>query len=593
MDIEKKKRILLVIAATFFGLHSVAEAADAMTKKRSKRGLMMVDPIGKAPGKAADKPPEINTRPFLPPKEYVLPPLPERGKEGTSLAEQQQVMIKKIVVTGNTQEVMPDATIQKVTDAYVNRLVTLSELFELRDKLTRLYISRGYVTSGVVMKDQDVTNGTLELNVVEGRLTDITVHGNQALRSSVISDRIANGLTPPLQLNQLEERLQLLRQREMIRTVKSELRPGLKAGEAALDVEVEEASPFFANVSYHNHSSPNLGTTKGETQVGWRSMLGLDDRLTLGYGNTNGVEDYAFSYEIPLNAADTTLKMNLGQGTSEVVAEPFNTLGIISKAESYGIGLRHPFIKESGQELAGSFGVQYRSSRTYLLGEPYDFTTGTENGRSIVTTFNLGQEWVIRGANQVVALHSEFSKGVGCCGAKVLPDEPNGRFLAWLGQAQWVRAVPEILDSQLIVKGAVRLTDNPMLTTEKFALGGADTVRGYRENLISRDQGGMISMEWRIPTTLSMPVPFVSELASYGGLTAAFFYDYGRSRDKGVTMSPPPDDISSVGLGLLWSISKNSIAEIYVADRLRNVPDVPNQTAQDRGYHFRLNIATD
>ncbi|MEO5330565.1 MAG: BamA/TamA family outer membrane protein [Magnetococcus sp. YQC-5] len=586
----KKTKILSVLMIGVSGLQCVAHLAEA-EEIRTKRGVMMTNPIGKLPDKAAEKPPAIDTRSFSAPKEYVLPPLKESGQKGASLAEQQQVMIKTIVVTGNT--VLPDTAIQNVTAPYTNRLVALSELFELRDKLTRLYINKGYVTSGVVMKDQDVTDGRLVLNVVEGRLTDITVHGNQALRSNFISDRIANGLTAPLNVSRLEERLQLLRQRDMIRTVKSELRPGLKAGDASLDVEVEEASPFFANVSYHNHSSPNLGATKGEVQLGWRSMLGWDDKLTVGYGNTHGVNDYALSYEIPFTVADTTLKLTYSNATSEVVAEPFTTLGIISKTKSYGVALRHPFIKESGQELAGSLGLQHRASQTFLLGEPYDFTKGTENGRSAVSTINLGQEWIVRGASQVVALHSEFSKGVGCCGAKVLPGEPNGNFLAWLGQAQWVKALPSILDSQVIAKGAIRLTDNPMLTTEKFALGGADTVRGYRENLLSRDQGGVASVEWRVPTTLSMPVPFVSELASYGGLTGAVFYDYGRAKDKGVAVSPPPDDISSVGVGLLWSISKNSNAEIYLADRLRNVPDFPNQNAQDRGIHFRLNIATD
>ncbi|NGZ06329.1 MAG: ShlB/FhaC/HecB family hemolysin secretion/activation protein [Magnetococcales bacterium] len=522
---------------------------------------------------------------------FLLPPVPHHNQDQGNLATQEEMIIRNIKVLNGS--VFPDSMIQEITTPYTNRAVSVDELFELRDQLTRLYIKHGYVTSGLVMKDQDITDGQLVLEVVEGQLTKINISGNKALNTDFLNDYISYQLKSPLNIHELESRLQLLRQREMIRSIKSELRPELKTGEAALDLEIEEESPYFAKISHHNHNSPNLGAEKTDIALGTRSLFGRDDKLTLSYGNSQGINDYSISYEIPLFPDDTSLTLFRSRTTSSVIAEPFAALDIISRSENYGMTLTHPLIKKPNQELAASLGVQRRSSRSSLLGEPFDFTSGTTQGRSEVATIHLGQEWIVRGTGHALAIHSEFSKGVDCCGAILLPGSPNGRFLAWLGQTQWLHSLPDFWDSLVLIKGALRLTDSPMLTTEKFSLGGADTVRGYRENYLGRDQGALASIEWRIPTTLSLPVPGIQELSSYGGVTGALFYDHGYAKDKAELASTTPKEISSVGMGLLWSLSKKSNAELYLAHRLRDIPDLPNEGAQDHGIHFRMTMATD
>ena len=41
----------------------------------------------------------------------------------------------------------------------------------------------------------------------------------------------------------------------------------------------------------------------------------------------------------------------------------------------------------------------------------------------------------------------------------------------------------------LIVRQTLQLASEPLLNIEKFALGGINTVRGYRENQFVRDNG--------------------------------------------------------------------------------------------------------
>jgi hypothetical protein len=100
----------------------------------------------------------------------------------------------------------------------------------------------------------------------------------------------------------------------------------------------------------------------------------------------------------------------------------------------------------------------------------------------------------------VIAARSTFSLGVDALGATVNGGPvPDGQYLAWLGQFQWVRRFDDRGD-QFVFRTDLQLAEDPLLPLEQFAVGGASTVRGYRENQLVRDNGFVTSAELRIPT---------------------------------------------------------------------------------------------
>ena len=70
--------------------------------------------------------------------------------------------------------------------------------------------------------------------------------------------------------------------------------------------------------------------------------------------------------------------------------------------------------------------------------------------------------------------------------------------MAWLGQFQWARRFGE-RDYQVIFKSNLQLANDPLLPMEKCALGGLETVRGYPENTLVRDECFVASLEFRVP----------------------------------------------------------------------------------------------
>ena len=138
------------------------------------------------------------------------------------------MFVREIRITGST--VFTAEELATVTAPYTNRKLTSEGLEALRVNLTKFYIDRGYVTSGAIIPDQEVKEGIITLQVIEGKLERVEVEGNYWFRPSYIQDRIALGSGPPVNINALQERLQLLQETPGIARLNAELKPGMVRG---------------------------------------------------------------------------------------------------------------------------------------------------------------------------------------------------------------------------------------------------------------------------------------------------------------------------------------------------------------------------
>jgi hemolysin activation/secretion protein len=247
-------------------------------------------------------------------EEKIEPPEPSASPhehENTSLQDENRlskklrIHVKKFKITGN--KIFSDKDLSIVTKPY-EREITSEELESLREELTRYYVERGYITSGVIIPDQEVLDGIVHLEVIEGVLTRIDVEGNKHFRSSYIGKRLMLMSGPTVNVNNIQQSLQLLQQDPRIRRINAELGPGIKTGEAILKVRVEEECPYKAILTFSNTQSPSLGPYRGELLLAHTNLLGLGDILEGRFSLTSGSYESWLSYSMPVTARDTTLK---------------------------------------------------------------------------------------------------------------------------------------------------------------------------------------------------------------------------------------------------------------------------------------------
>jgi hemolysin activation/secretion protein len=517
----------------------------------------------------------------------ILPPLPAGSSTTNQLPTATSLFVRAFEFEGN--HAFTDAELSEVTKRFTNRKVSGDDLEQARRNVSLYYISHGYINSGAIIPDQDPTNGVIMLRIVEGRLSGITLHGNKWLRDAYITNRIERWAKMPLNLNQLQGGLQLLRQNPNVGQINAELKPGTSPGESELDLKVADKQPFRVGLQFDNERPPSVGEYEVWVLASDLNLTGNGDPLDLKYGIMNsgrsgpefsGADNLEGSYVLPLTRFDTTLAFDGSRLNTGIVEEPFTSLNISSLTASYGVVLRQPVYQTANQEAALSVGFNWRRNQTWLLGQPFGLSPGaTTNGEMIVSVLTLSQEWLNRGQNNVLALRSTFNFGLDVLGAthNRVPGDPDANFFSWVGQGQYVQRLFKT-QNQLILRVNGQWTDERLLAIQQLSVGGADSVRGYLENQLVRDRGIVSSVELRVPLLFNK--------AGAGIVQLAPFFDYGAAFNVGGSLKPT--SVYSAGSGLLVSPNEHFSAALYWGYRLKHV-GIPNDSgAQGDGITFKL-----
>jgi len=541
------------------------------------------DPTGRSGEEPQPLPKEIV--PLPPPIQIPAPKPPEEKVIPFRIP---RVFVREIKITGNT--VFSDEALKEVTAPYENRELTDPDLESLRLALTIFYVNKGYVNSGAIIPDQTIINGIITIDIIEGRLTNIEVEGNKWFRSSYIQSRINLGAGPPLNIYALQERLQLLQQDERIQKLNAELRPDVKRGESVLIVQVQDENPFKVFLESDNYQSPSVGAERGRITLTHLNLTGHGDVLSFTYGQSSGIfPEIDTSYTLPFTRYDTTLILRYRKNDFNVIEESFKDLDIESKSDIASITLRQPFYRTLNHEFALALMGEYLRNKTFLDDEPFSFSPGVRDGKSVVSAIRFIQEYLYRDLIQMIALRSRLSLGIHALGATSNAGEhiPDGRFFAWLLQCQWARRF-KFLDIQTIARIDLQVANKSLLPLEQISVGGRYSVRGYRENTLVRDNGFIASLESRIPVIRNHPLADFLEFCQFADFGTAWNTDLPTLQ---------PRSIGSVGLGLRWGVTfKYPVLlrpqfEIYWGVPLKHVDTPGNWNLQDSGIHFRFLLA--
>jgi len=511
-------------------------------------------------------------------------PLLQLPVEPPRLSSAPQLYVREFRFEGNT--VFSSKDLANVTAPYVGREISSLELEDARRAVTEYYVARGYIDSGAVLPDQNPRDGVVVIRITEGRLSRVTIAGNKWLRESYIRDRLQRWSGPPLNMNELKEGLQLLRQNPNVAQVNAELRPDTTPGTSALDVRVRDENPFRLGLQMDNNRPPSVRAEEILLLAGDTSLTGHSDPLDLVYGIAEGgdhgyrfsdFKDASASYQAPVTIYDTTIRIYGNKNDYTVIEEPFNALDITSESYRAGVTLRQPLYETASRELALAVTFEREHSKSFLLGIPFDVTPGSVNGINDVSALRIVQEWVDRSQKQVLALRSTFSVGLDAFGVTDNGTDRNARFFTWLGQGQYVLRLFNT-PNQLILRVDGQVTPRPLLALEQFTLGGPDSVRGYLVNQIVRDEGVFSSAEVRVPVVFNRIGSPVVQLAP--------FFDFGGAWNVGAS-TPDPTTISSAGIGVLISLNRHLNGQLYWGYPFRKFHN-PNDDVQDNGITFRV-----
>jgi hemolysin activation/secretion protein len=532
--------------------------------------------------------------------EPVLPPLNAEPYKQNALLSNARVFVKQFQFTGN--QVFSSGTLGKVTEKYSGREITAEELEQARQDLTMFYINNGYINSGATLPDQNVESGVINFRIVEGRMTDINLKGNFWFRSWWLRNEIRRGAWRSLNFNKLKERLQLLRLNPSISRINAELKPGGVPGESFVDVDIKDTQPFRFGLEFSNNRPPSVGAEILEAQLADLNLTGHNDPLLIRYGIAHTTRDGGFdfsgldniegTYEFPITPWATTLQIHASKSDSSIIENPFTSLDINSNLEQYGATIRQTVYETLSNVVAVSFTADKRRSETFLFGRPFTLSPGAVNGVTSIFVLRFAQEFVNRSQLHVLAVRSTFNFGLDAFDATNSGSEPDARFFSWLGQSQYVRRLWNS-DKLLVLRLNMQFSNSPLVSLEQLSLGGSESVRGYRENQILRDNGVFGSAELRVPllygkehNPILMVAPFFDIGSGWNSLGDSPTTNAGASAQQDRNWEVMP----SIGVGLIFDPNKHVHAQIYWGCALNRDLVTDGNNLQDYGFHFTLAV---
>jgi len=515
---------------------------------------------------------------------FRLPPA-TIAEDNKSLASIKKIQVKQFEFVGNT--VISDEQLREITDKYLQQLLSIEQLLAIKQKLTKLYINKGFINSGAILADQKIKDGKIIYTIKEGTLSEVKLLGNETINEDYLSAKIfQNGESREgvLNLFKLQKSLKLLEQSPLIEGVDAQLSPGLKPGQSNLSVAVKEAKAYQLSFKMDNHRSPSIGAERGQIEFNHNNLFGSGERLYLNYGILDDKDDYVLNMSIPLNANKTRAGFSIERDSSTVLSEPFNSLGFTSDIRRVMVNLNHRLKHALNEDMSAGIQFSMAESNTKLLGEPFAFPPGVAEAR--VNELSLYVNWVKRDSQRVFAARSEIGVGLPILTATERDhDLPDGRFIRWNGQFQWLQNL-SFWSAESLFRVNMQLSNDNLLSMNQFAAGGANTVRGYRENILVRDNGIVASLEAHIPL-IEFNIPGFQQKSFASNLNLVPFLDYGYAWNHDDFLLDP-EHIVSIGLGITWKVDKRLSAEIFWGKDLKKVAVENGSNLQDKGIHMQL-----
>ena len=506
------------------------------------------------------------------------PILPEVSREPAPLelkplepkAGQVSFTVKRFVFVGNTK--IPSAELQPIVADFVGKPITFDDLKRITDAITEYYREQGWLVR-VILPQQDITDGSVTIRVIEAKLGGIRID-NQSTRVS--NERVESwvyGRIPQaseLSLDELDRAILTLNDLPDV-FVTSSLQEGSKPGETLLLLTVTDKPLVNGQVSVDNYGSNNSGIARGSALVNVNGPLGIGDQLSV-YGMYSSGNNYGrLSYTLPVGSSGLRVGVNGSSMSYRVLNNSFNNLYANGFANTGGVEATYPIIRSRPMNLIGVFNWNYNQFRNWSNGANIPENSYDTNVSQLGLSGNL-IDGIAGGGLSTGSLIGSFGDvGKDAWTSAGQTAGVAGNFAKLRYAANRNQAITESLSAYLGVSG--QWASKNMDSSEQLYLGGPMSVRAYNSGQGAASQGNLTTVELR------QNLPYQTQLSA--------FYDLGnvqmwKFNTPGVGYNNYI--LQGYGLGLNWIGPYNFNLKAIWAQRTGQLtPAVSNYLAQNGG----------
>ena len=448
------------------------------------------------------------------------------GVLGATSAEAGCLRVDRVLVSGvQALDMSEVAAAQGLIEGQCLPFATaLDQIDAVLQAITLSYVDRGYIAARAWLPEQDLSDGQLEIRVVEGVLDRVRFDGAENARWEARSFPGQRGA--PVQLRDVEQGLDVIRSMPGF-DAQMELTPGADAGASDLEIATS-GRPWQFRIS-----TTNLGSDKADegaaaatgqyitsVDASVSHVLGFNETLRLNLSRSQpdhpinlfhkGPRTWGGNASLEVPTGRLTLRGTIGwSGYRTVIPGAFSAIDVDGWTRSVGVGGTYLLHRDQGSKTKVSFDLTRRENENRIADVRIDASS------RVLTSARLELEHERRLGEGQVELRAGVEKGLrlfGAENARAQPDgQPDAQYLLLDAQLRYRRGF-ETEHGRIGFDTSLRgqWSSDRLYGTQQFNLGGSSSVRGSKEVVLSGNRGVVLRNEVsyrpaaRLPQTLGV-----------------------------------------------------------------------------------------
>jgi len=433
--------------------------------------------------------------------------------------------------------ITPD-TQKRLVAPYINQCLSLDRINQLVRAISEWYVQRGYITSRAFLTEQNLSHGTLNITVLEGKLEAIHLQGASARQLNMAFPTRAGRI---LNLRDIEQGMEQINR---LRTtpVQIEIIPSTQPGYSIVNLTSTPEFPLTLGLNMDNSGQRSTGIGQLSASLVGNDLLGVADRWFVSGGRSSAFSDwrdaqnFQAGVSVPYGYGLLDYSYSWSNYHSRFNANSFdwysNGDNISNRLSGSWVLFRNGQIK-TGVQL----GLNHYVSHNWLN------ETLLESSSRKLTSLQIGFNHTQKIAGGVATLNPMLSRGMPWFDAESdkgkSDDFPKAEFRKWSVSSSYQRPVTQKM--WWLSSFYAQWSPDRLYGSERLTIGGENSVRGYKEQYLSGDVGGYLRNELNYSL---FTLPAIGEVSTTLALDGGWLQSDKQDRYAAGTLWG-----SSVGLG--------------------------------------------
>ncbi|VVE34607.1 HlyB-like activation/secretion signal peptide protein [Pandoraea eparura] len=434
------------------------------------------------------------------------------------------VVLRSVTLSGLDGAPLPApfASVEAVLAPFVGQCAGTNGVARVAAVATEAILAEGWITTRLIVPEQDMADGHLTLQVIPGRVSAIRFADPDVWGTWRSAVPLRDG--DLLSLSALEQGLEQLK-RPPSQDADIRIEPGASPGASEVLIDIQRQRPWRLLASIDNGGTRDTGRLQGQLAIGLDNPLGLNDLLDVAVQHDLSTGDDRFGTR--------------GASVSYSVPWGYHTVSIFGSTRAYFqriAGANESFVS-SGRNQTVELRLERVVHRDSSGKTALDARLGRRFGKSFIEDFEISQQYRNNTYLQIGATHRQYlgtaqadlalnyRQGVPWFGAQEdlrdpvtrQPTKQTYRYRMLTLDVQWSVPLPVgRLPIQYVGTLHGQTTADALWAVDQIAIGGRYSVRGFTgDQTLSAERGFFLRNELHVPIAASAH-------AVYAGV------DYGR-----------------------------------------------------------------